>query len=101
MSTLSKETAAAGLREAARIRSGVVPGAADLAAAPLLTGWAVQPMPGGLFRLVGFVSGHPLLQDGCITTSAILAADEQAGWARTVSRYYRLGPKLGGHALES
>lgn len=95
MSILSKKTIAAGLREAALIGAVGVPGAAELAGAPLLTGWIVQPMPGGLFRLVGFVSGHPLLQDGCITTSAILAADEQAGWARTASRYYRLGPRLG------
>ncbi|KFC68200.1 hypothetical protein FF80_01924 [Devosia sp. LC5] len=95
ISILPRETVAAGLREAARIRAGAVPGAAELANAPLLTGWAVQPMPGGLVRLVGFASGHPLLQDGCITTSAILAADEQAGWVRTVSRYYRLGPRLG------
>lgn len=101
MSILSRETVAAGLREAARIRSGYVPGEAELADAPLLAGWAVQPMPGGLFRLVGFVSGHPLLQDGCITTSAILAADEQGGWVRTASRYYRLGPRLGGYAPES
>lgn len=78
MSISSRETVAAGLREAARIRAGIVPGGAVLADAPLLTGWAVQPLPGGLFRLVGFVSGHPLLQDGCITTSAFLAADEQA-----------------------
>lgn len=95
MSSLPKETVAAGLREAARIRSGFVPGEAELADAPLLSGWAVQPLAAGLVRLVGFVSGHPLLPDGCITTSAILAADEQAGWSRTVSRYYRLGPRLG------
>jgi hypothetical protein len=95
MSMLPKETVAAGLREAARIRSGFVPGEAELADAPLLSGWAVQPLTNGLVRLVGFVSGHPLLPDGCVTTSAILAADEQAGWARTVSRYYRLGPRLG------
>ncbi|WP_332719792.1 hypothetical protein [Pelagibacterium mangrovi] len=79
MSILSQETIAAGLREAERIKAGFVPGAAELADAPLLTGWAVQPLPGGLFRLVGFISGDPLLQDGCITTAAILAADELQG----------------------
>lgn len=94
MSVLPKETVAAGLLETARIRSGFVLGEAELADAPLLGGWAVQPFAAGLVRLVGFVSGHPLLPDGCITTSAILAADEQAGWARSVSRYYRLGPRL-------
>jgi hypothetical protein len=75
MSILPKETVAAGLLEAARIRSRFVPGEAELADAPLLSGWAVQPLAAGLVRLVGFVSGHPLLPDGCITTSSILAAD--------------------------
>ena len=95
MSILSMEVITAGLREAERIKAGFVPGEAQLADAPLLTDWVAQPLPGGLVRFVGFVSGHPLLQDGWITTSVVLATDEQAGWARTVSRYYRLGPPLG------
>lgn len=95
MSRLSKEVVAAGLRGAARIKSGFVPGSAELAGAPLLSHWVVEPVPGGLGRLVGLVSGHPLLPDGWCTTSPVLAADEDAGWVRTASRYYRLGPSRG------
>lgn len=95
MDSPKKDTVAAGLREAARIAAGFVPGEAELAGAPLLSSWIVEVQPGGLIRLVGSVSGHPTISDGWCTTSVVLAADETAGWARTVSRYYRLGPKLG------
>lgn len=95
MSILRKEIVAAGLRDAARIAAGFVPGEAELASAPLLSNWAVEAQFGGTLRLVGVVSGHPSIPDGWCTTSVVLAADTDAGWARTVSRYYRLGPKLG------
>lgn len=95
MSKLSKKAIAAGLREAARIGAGFVPGEVELAEAPLLTSWIIEPLPGGLLRLVGVVSGHPLIRDGWCTTSPLIAADSDAGWARTVSRYYRLGARLG------
>ena len=95
MSILSREILEAGLREAARIAEGFVPGEAELAGAPVLSHWAVQAQPGGTVRLIGVVSGHPSIRDGWCTTSVVLAADINAGWARTVSRYYRLGPMLG------
>lgn len=95
MSILTKEILEAGLREATRIAEGFKPGEAELADAPLLIDWAVEPLFDGLVRLVGQVRGHPLIPDGWITTSPLLTADERAGWARTVSRYYRLGPRLG------
>jgi len=95
MSFLSKGVVAAGLREAARIEAGFVPGDTELAEAPMLTHWAVEPLSGGFMRLVGLVSGHPLIQDGWITTSPLLAADKEAEWVRTVSRCYSLGPRLG------
>ncbi|WP_439605110.1 DUF6634 family protein [Shinella sp.] len=39
------------------------------------------------------MSGHPSLGDSALaSTSIVLAIDINAGWARTVSRYYRLGP---------
>lgn len=95
MALLTKDAVAAGLLEAARIKAGFVPGEAELSAAPLLSHWAIEPLPSGLVRLVGVVSGHPLIPDGWCTTSPVLAADEDAGWVRTVSRYYVLGPRLG------
>lgn len=95
MSILSKQAVAAGLREAARIDAGFVPGEAELADAPLLSNWCAELQPSGLVRLVGIVTGHPFIADGWCTTSPVLAADTAANWVRTVSRYYRLGPKLG------
>lgn len=86
---------AAGLHEAARIAEGFQPGEAELSDAPLLTGWEILPVPGGALTLIGVASGHPLRPDGPVHTSIVLAMSEQAGWARTVSRYYRLGPRRG------
>ena len=95
MTMLTDEAIAAGLREWTRIRNGFVPGEAELAGAPVLSHWTVEVLPGGLPYLIGEVSGHPQLADGWCTTSVLLAADLELGWARTLSRYYRLGPKLG------
>lgn len=40
--------------------------------------------------LAGEVSGHPQLH-GSITTSALIVLDPGLTWARTMSRFYRLG----------
>jgi hypothetical protein len=77
-----------------RLRSGHGPTADELAAAPLLDLW--QPAAKADPCLVGASSGHPLLPgDGrLIHTSALWAFDREAGWARTLSRWYRLGTPL-------
>jgi hypothetical protein len=66
------------------------PSAADLAQAPVIDLWrpAVRTQTG----LLGVVAGHPGIIDGhrALTTS-IFAIDVDAGWARTWSRFYRLG----------
>lgn len=95
MSIPTKDILAAGLREAARIAAGFVPGETELADAPLLSNWVAEAPFGGNLRLIGMVSGHPSIPDGWCTTSVVRAADVDAGWARTVSRYYRLGPQRG------
>ncbi|WP_422394811.1 DUF6634 family protein [Pelagibacterium nitratireducens] len=38
------------------------------------------------------VQAHPYLDNGPIVTSEVYALDHAAGWARTFSRFYRLGP---------
>ncbi len=45
--------------------------------------------------LDGLVGGHPVLvgQDRAIRTSELWHLDEEAGWARTYSRWYRLGQR--------
>ena len=94
MAILSKASVLAGLGEAIRIRQGHSPDATDLADAPVLSGWALEPISAGMVRLVGVVQGHPLLEDGSCTTSAVLAIDAERRWARTVSRYYALAESL-------
>ncbi|MGQ2908439.1 MAG: DUF6634 family protein [Aliihoeflea sp.] len=66
--------------------------------APTLDWWSPAVRPS--VCLEGLVSGHPVLvgQDRAIRTSELWHLDQEAGWARTYSRWYRLGqpaPALG------
>ena len=94
MAILSRETVLAGLHAAARIRSGEPPTKAEIAAAPKMEAWSLEPVEGGLYRLVGMVTGHPVIPPGFCRTSALLVMSEDRTWARTVSRVYALGPAL-------
>lgn len=77
-----------------RIRDGTGPSAADLASAPILDGWTVSARLG--CALHGQVSGHPRLATRTIVTSELFALDrEHLMWARTYSRWYRLGRRSG------
>lgn len=74
------------------ITTGVAPTARDLAAAPFLTGWRHCLVPSVERVLIGTAEEHPRLPGRRnIVTSRLLALDGEAGWARTVSRFYRLG----------
>lgn len=95
MSILSRETVIAGLEAARKINEGHLPTKEDLADAPTLAGWALSDQTNNLVCLVGWVTNHPLLEEGWITTSVLLAIDPERKWARTVSRLYRLGMPLG------
>lgn len=95
MSRLSKEAVAAGLRAAVRLKRGEVPTDAELANAPLLSGWVLGQEYGAFYRLGGYVSGHPLLPDGWCWTSPVLFLEPDRRWARTVSRLYRLSDPIG------
>lgn len=54
--------------------------------------WSAGVGGDGCARLFGRVTGHPLLRKGArIYTSPYLQVDPAAGWARTWSRFYRLG----------
>jgi hypothetical protein len=68
------------------------PSLSDILNAPLIEGWAigqrVEP------ALVGTVAGHPLLPDGPVTTSGLHFLDPVAGYARTLTRWYRLGTPM-------
>ncbi|WP_420024058.1 DUF6634 family protein (plasmid) [Cereibacter azotoformans] len=67
------------------------PTKADLADAPGLDHWRPVLTLGGVPLLWGRVSRHPRLGDALITTSPLIALDRDAGWARTFSRWYKLG----------
>lgn len=61
--------------------------------APLLEGWAPAITPQGV-QLIGHVTGHPLFGDCAAVTTPLWFADPDGGWARSLSRFYRLGPPL-------
>lgn len=73
------------------------PSAADLDRAPVLDAWHPLVSAQGAPILWGIVSGHPRLRDNDhITTSSLVALDDQNAWARTVSRWYRLAQPFSG-----
>lgn len=70
------------------------PAAAELADAPAIGGWSVVTRPGeASIRLRGRVTDHPEIEEPWVTTSPLLALDAgdgRAGWARTLSCWYRV-----------
>ncbi len=74
----------------ARIGNGEGPSASDLLGSPVLHGWAEVPF--AATRLTGRGNGHPRLGNPeTLTTSMAVVVNEKEGWARTLSRFYRLG----------
>jgi hypothetical protein len=78
-----------------RIVAGEAPTQADLEYAPPLVDWRLMLALSGL-SLAGFVAGHPLLGARQIMTSPLWVLDPDLRWARTLSRFYRLGVPAGG-----
>lgn len=71
------------------------PTATDLETVPLLDLWqAAVAGDTGMPFLWGYAIGHPLLRNGNITTSPLIALGEDLSWARTRSRWYRLGTPM-------
>lgn len=73
-----------------------------LATAPLLEKWTtVRDRSDVNCALIGYVSGHPLLSNRWIMTSRLCGLHPQKGWARTNSRWYKLGKcATPGHLVE-
>ena len=82
-------------RDLDRIAAGEAPTAADLATAPLLVDWRFLLSWAGV-GLAGFVAGHPLRGSRHIATSPLWVLDPDLRWARTLSRFYKLGVAAGG-----
>jgi hypothetical protein len=72
-----------------RMRSGEGPSAAQLDSAPVIREWELRRA--SAVRLVGRVSGHPVLGSTTAMTSQIWAVDERGTWVRSLNRFYRLG----------
>jgi hypothetical protein len=78
------------LSDMAMLRAGISP--ENLAVdAPLLDHWLVAVRPASC--LVGRSTGHPLLPGvgRAIVTSDLMLMSRDHEWARTLSRWYRLG----------
>ena len=72
------------------LRAGELPSSKDLMDAPIIEQWSLGLIPASC--LVGSVCGHPILGNRArISTSHLVLIDPDHGWARTWSRYYRLG----------
>lgn len=70
-----------------------VPSFEDLDGAPVLSEWRLGCRTANC--LVGNVVGHPLLGDREVVTSELFAIDPPGRWARSASRFYRLGEAAG------
>lgn len=79
------------VRDLERIRHGEHPDAAALAAAPILDVWSLAKRSEAC--LVGRVTGHPRIHDGRVAvTSGLWLLAPGLGYARSLNRFYRLGP---------
>jgi hypothetical protein len=72
------------------LRTGEIPRSMDLSAAPIIDKWSYGLVPARC--IAGSVRGHPILGNlARVHTSEFVLIDPENGWARTWSRYYRLG----------
>lgn len=72
-----------------RLRFGRPPSQRLLEKAPLMEDWTAVLTPEGV-KLVGRVSGHPVLGDRNVMTTPLWLADPGGTWVRSLSRFYRL-----------
>ena len=71
------------------IARGELPSEHALSSAPFIDAWKVvlRPVP----CLVGICGDHPRLNGPVVTTTDLWVFAPDLGWARTLSRFYRLG----------
>lgn len=70
---------------------GPTPG--ELADAPIITAWSAVP-DAVATRLLGHVTGHPIIGPGPGITARVVASDSSRGWMRSTTRLWRLGLPL-------
>ena len=73
---------------------GRIPSLATHADAPILDPWTVVPCL--VHRLSGFTNNHPDFpgDERLHVTSQIVCLDQTGGWARSATRWYRLGERM-------
>jgi hypothetical protein len=82
------------IAELALLIHGWTPESARISEAPLLDSWMLGGV-GDTVAIRGFVTGHPLVQDGQgIQAGPVLAMAPDRSWMRTLSRLYRLGDQF-------
>jgi hypothetical protein len=64
----------------------------ELSAAPYVNHYRLETIGKSVQQIYGRVQGHPTIDDPYVTTTPLFGFDPDAGWARTRSRWYRLGP---------
>jgi hypothetical protein len=76
------------------LRGGSLPEELAGVEPPILDRWA--PAFGNNVFLVGLSTGHPKLvgENRLISTSELMLVSEDQTWARTLSRWYRLGRQM-------
>lgn len=74
--------------------SGAGPTVRQINEAPFLEQWVIGNLPAP--HLIGLVTGHPEKEgvDRAIRTSQVMVVDGESRWARTLSRFFRLGSPL-------
>jgi len=70
------------------------PTPAELDAAPYMNFWRLEHRGEDELRLHGRCDDHPEIDDRRVITSPLLALDHKHGWARTYTRWYRVGPNI-------
>ena len=64
----------------------------ELLNAPCIDHYRLETIGKSVQQIYGQVQGHPTIDEPYVTTTPLFAFDPDAGWARTRSRWYRLGP---------
>jgi hypothetical protein len=81
------------LADLQNLQRGIFPAADQLESAPLIDHFFLSARADPC--LVGKVHGHPYLRSPQSITSSLWAYAPELGWARTLSRFYRLGRPAG------
>ncbi len=64
----------------------------ELSDAPYVNHYRIETIGKSVQQIYGQVQGHPTIDDRYVTTTPLFGFDPEEGWARTRSRWYKLGP---------